>query len=361
MIVFKEELLTCAKMTLARSQAGEAAVTMWLALKHHVETHGTDGFIAERDLKSLAILPKRYRSALKALVECGQTYSDGTRGAGLVERVEHGWRLHDYHDHSAKTPRQQPEADDTQRARERARKAEWRRRHSNVPAVPNVPNVPGDKTGQMSQMSQGQNGTNVPNVPPPPPTPPSPKTNSNSIISGEVSQSTDGTRGTKTGTFDGTSGTMSHGTRDGTRDTPQSQPDDARQHELALSSRESAEQLPIEARAKAVLRRTDMAQWCEPQRWPEVTQAVKAFDIAHGRRTPSRLSDLARDSGLRALLGLFADGYSAAQVAEAARRSGSNTWFRSQRRGLAALTPEVVRRLLDDAPEATPEVEHLDL
>jgi hypothetical protein len=137
----------------------------------------------------------------------------------------------------------------------------------------------------------------------------------------------------------------------------------AQQHDAALRSRETAERLPIEVRCQTVLRRDDLAQWCQPQRGPEVAQAVRAFDASHGRTQSSRLGELKREAGLRALVGLFADGYTSEQGAEAARRSGSDKWFRSQKRGLAALTPEVVRRLLDDAPAPSEQraVEYIDL
>jgi hypothetical protein len=46
---------------------------------------------------------------------------------------------------------------------------------------------------------------------------------------------------------------------------------------------------------------------------------------------------------------LFADGYTTEQLNEACRRAATDNWFQAEKRGLSSLSPEVVRRLLDDS------------
>lgn len=122
MITVKEEFLTCDKTRRAVEAAGSDAIVMWLAMKAYCSEHLTNGFIPEEEIGKLPGAPKRRRSrALRALVECGRVDETGQRGAGLVDRTEHGWRLHDYLDHSEC-------ADDLRlkRAQETARKRAYR-------------------------------------------------------------------------------------------------------------------------------------------------------------------------------------------------------------------------------------------
>src|SRR5690606_32031406 len=61
---------------------------------------------------------------------CGKMREDGTRGAGLLDVVDHGYRLHDYEDHGtpveveAERRRKQHEQKRARRAAQKRRKAE---------------------------------------------------------------------------------------------------------------------------------------------------------------------------------------------------------------------------------------------
>lgn len=115
MITIKEEFLTDAKTLRAIKLGGYEVLALWLAMKVHAATHLTDGFVSEFDIESLPGAPKRVRKALAALVDCGRQNRDGSRGAGLVDKVDGGWQLHDYLDHAKSR-------DEVELQREKARK-----------------------------------------------------------------------------------------------------------------------------------------------------------------------------------------------------------------------------------------------
>lgn len=101
MITVKEEFLADVKLRKAIALGGHEVVTLWLILKAYAARHGTDGFVPAEELEALCLgLLKRPSKAMRALVECGKVRPDGTRGAGLVDVVPHGWQLHDYLDHA---------------------------------------------------------------------------------------------------------------------------------------------------------------------------------------------------------------------------------------------------------------------
>jgi hypothetical protein len=118
MITIKEEFLAGVKAQRAIALGGGDAIVMWLALKGYAASHPTDGFIPDEDVDRLPGAPKNARKMLKCLGECGAVQRDGTRGAGLVDKVEHGWQLHDYLDHATSSLDVEQ-----RRERERLRKA----------------------------------------------------------------------------------------------------------------------------------------------------------------------------------------------------------------------------------------------
>lgn len=100
MITIKEEFVGCNKWERATMMGGSDAIVLWLAMKAHAATHLTDGFVSDEDMRTLRGSPKRQSRALKALMQCGRLNPDGTRGAGLVDHVEHGFQLHNYLEHA---------------------------------------------------------------------------------------------------------------------------------------------------------------------------------------------------------------------------------------------------------------------
>jgi hypothetical protein len=106
---------------------------------------------------------------------------------------------------------------------------------------------------------------------------------------------------------------------------------------------------PIGERASRVQRDAHMASYLEPHRWPEVQSVSDALCAAMGR-PPRVLAGFDRDTGVRAVLALYAAGYDQAQLVKAARLAPKQPWWNREgaRRGLSTLTPEVVDRALHD-------------
>jgi hypothetical protein len=106
---------------------------------------------------------------------------------------------------------------------------------------------------------------------------------------------------------------------------------------------------PICPRAERVLRDAHLASYLEPHKWPEVQCVADALCDAMGRgRRP--LSTFDRDSGVRAIVALYAAGYSPGDLKRAATLAPKQEWWNKDgaRRGLSTLTPEVVDRALHD-------------
>lgn len=109
---------------------------------------------------------------------------------------------------------------------------------------------------------------------------------------------------------------------------------------------EAAVALPIAERAKLVLESAREAQRLRPQQWPESQKIVEAYGRAVGSVRP--LSEMARDSGLRAILVLLAAGYTVPDLEWVAANVPAQAWWRGgdRVRGLASLSVEVVSRAL---------------
>jgi hypothetical protein len=86
-----------------------------------------------------------------------------------------------------------------------------------------------------------------------------------------------------------------------------------------------AREADIAERAKLVLADAREAQRQRPQDWPETRKVAEAYGRATGNARP--LSELSRDSGLRAILVLFAAGYSAADVEWIAGNVPTQAWW----------------------------------
>lgn len=111
------------------------------------------------------------------------------------------------------------------------------------------------------------------------------------------------------------------------------------------SSLDEALSWPLRERSKSCLQFSHAADWSCPQQWPEVRAVEERFSETL-RRTRVPLGAPSRDSGVRAVLGLFADGVELDPLLEAIGRAGTDEWFRQGRKGLSSLTLEVYRRLV---------------
>lgn len=269
---------------------GAEALQMWLALRTYVATNETDGFIPDEDIDDLSGAPRSPRKWLRVLVECGKPLTGGGRGAGLVDPVENGWRLHNYGKHGL--TREQIEA---RRKATRERVERWRNKtHGN--ATSNAPKV------DVSNAS----GNAVTNGSP-----------SHPIPSHKDADASSGA-----------------GARDGSGSPPNSASET-----LAM---------PIAVRAGWCMRRGDVADWVEPETWPEVVSAAELCAKALGLHVP-RLGKFSRDAAVRAIVAIFAAGYTLADFEQAAARIPADPYLSNGRKRLSALTLEVFRNLLSGA------------
>jgi len=106
--------------------------------------------------------------------------------------------------------------------------------------------------------------------------------------------------------------------------------------------------LPLPERCAAVLDNSFGADFAEPARWPEVVEVARAFETTFNRQE-TRFGSVSQDTGLKALLGRFREGYAPPELVKAINLAKTDEWFSSKPRGLSSFTPEVVRRLLDKA------------
>ena len=107
-------------------------------------------------------------------------------------------------------------------------------------------------------------------------------------------------------------------------------------------------EMPIADRAKLVLEQPREAQRLRPQHWQETGRIAAAFGAAVGCDRP--LSEIGRDSGLRAIVVLLAAGYSVPDLEWVAANVPKQAWWRQgdRVRGLGSLSVEVVSRALGE-------------
>jgi hypothetical protein len=101
-------------------------------------------------------------------------------------------------------------------------------------------------------------------------------------------------------------------------------------------------------RAQLVLQNPRAAAQLRPQDWPETKQIAAAYGAAAG--SPRTLSELKRDSGLRAIVELIAAGYAVDDITWLASSVPREAWWRSgdRIRGLGSLSAEVASRALGE-------------
>jgi hypothetical protein len=109
---------------------------------------------------------------------------------------------------------------------------------------------------------------------------------------------------------------------------------------------EQALGIPLAERSAMVLDDPFRAEFLRPEAWPEVAEVVSEFVVCTGQNR--RLARYSHDPGLKALVVLFAAGYSAPDVCRAVQVVTNERWWTKDgaKRGLASLSPEVVARAL---------------
>lgn len=121
-----------------------------------------------------------------------------------------------------------------------------------------------------------------------------------------------------------------------------------------LGGREEARRLPVATRAKLIVDRPALADVMQPESWPELVSVSQVFARSTGV-TEQRLGRYERDSGVRAIVELFAEGFSQRELEHVAQVVPKQPWWSAhgRRLGLSSLSIEVVRRNLpDDRPRA---------
>jgi hypothetical protein len=126
------------------------------------------------------------------------------------------------------------------------------------------------------------------------------------------------------------------------------QKDETRRDETTLPQTPAAPPEPTLAdRARKVLENPHDGQFSQPSKWPEVQRNALSMSEPWGIRDLKLTDFPPRDADLRAILEAYAAGYSPDQLDEAGRRAKADPYFQtSKKRGPAAFTPAVLRRLL---------------
>lgn len=287
--------------TVRALRSGAEALQMWCALRHYVAVNNTDGVIPDEDINDLPHAPKSPRKWLRVLVECGKPMGDGERGDGLVDPHAAGWRLHDYQDHGLSSTEILKRKED---ARERKRR--WKERQSGT----HTEHVP--------------NASRTTNERPPIPSHPIPSPSQ-----------------------EGTTPSGDAAAKDLTGSARGEAPAEQRQLPRLTNLQDSLK-VPIGQRAELLEQNRHLAEWLQPNRWPEVAAIAQRLASASGGPMPVGSYS---DNGVKAVVALYAAGLSQADIERAVDVVTGEDWWRSRRRGLSSLSLEVVRRALAPAPD----------
>ena len=123
--------------------------------------------------------------------------------------------------------------------------------------------------------------------------------------------------------------------------------EDDDEHLEVPRSREEALKIGVAARAALVMNQPALAAATQPEQWPEVISVARVFARAAGV-AEQRMGRYQRDPGVRALVELYAAGYTQLELKRVAQVVPRQSWWSAQgkRLGLSSLSIEVVRRNL---------------
>jgi len=123
--------------------------------------------------------------------------------------------------------------------------------------------------------------------------------------------------------------------------------DDDEEHLQVPRSREEALKIGVAARSVLVVSQPALATVIEPERWPEVIGVARALARASGI-SGLRTGRYQRDPGVRALVELYAAGFTQLELERVAQVVPRQSWWSAQGKplGLSSLSIEVVRRNL---------------
>jgi hypothetical protein len=116
-----------------------------------------------------------------------------------------------------------------------------------------------------------------------------------------------------------------------------------------LGSPEEPQALPISARPRRIVDCPSLAEVLRPESWPEVLSVAQKFARSAGTAEP-RLGRYQRDSGVRAIVELYAAGFTQREIEQVVESVPKQSWWSasSKRLGLSSFTAEVIRRNLPE-------------
>ncbi|MEO8901725.1 MAG: hypothetical protein ABI488_08010 [Polyangiaceae bacterium] len=119
------------------------------------------------------------------------------------------------------------------------------------------------------------------------------------------------------------------------------------EHLQVPRSREEALKIGVAARAALVMNQPALAGVTQPEQWPEVISVASVFARSAGVGE-QRMGRYQRDPGVRALVELYAAGFTQLELERVAQVVPRQSWWSAQgkRLGLSSLSIEVVRRNL---------------
>ena len=119
------------------------------------------------------------------------------------------------------------------------------------------------------------------------------------------------------------------------------------EHLQVPRSREEALKVGVAARAALVMSKPALAAVTQPEQWPEVISVAQVFARSAGVGE-QRMGRYQRDPGVRALVELYAAGFTQLELERVAQVVPRQSWWSAhgKRLGLSSLSIEVVRRNL---------------
>ncbi len=104
--------------------------------------------------------------------------------------------------------------------------------------------------------------------------------------------------------------------------------------------------LPIAERSEFVEQNKHLAEWVQPEAWPEVKAIAAALHAANRGAGAPKVGKFGNDSGIKRVVELYAAGFTQAELEQVCQRVVNDPWWTAdgKPRSLGALTVEVARR-----------------
>lgn len=126
-----------------------------------------------------------------------------------------------------------------------------------------------------------------------------------------------------------------------------------------LHNLDEALAMPLLDRAKSVKAHADIADWCQPQEWPEVQRIARLY--AQTFEVEPLLGAYSASAATRRLVDAFAAGLTPTSLGEVVRALKTDSWWlkHGQQHGLDALSLQVISRVLNATRPDRVEVDRL--